>query len=121
MSSREQKLEAALSDAIECVEEWAAYASPYFQEKHDLAGDLARLRAVLGEQEATPPEPLAPIDRRGTEGLCKWRLWSLGREYECDLPADHDGGHESRGVPWPDEPTPASAPLGEPEPPERAP
>lgn len=46
---------AALDDAIECVESWAAYADAYFQQKHDLAGDLARLRAALPstpEQEA---------------------------------------------------------------------
>ena len=41
----------ALADAIECVESWAAYVSPYFQEKHDLAGDLARLRAALSGKE----------------------------------------------------------------------
>jgi hypothetical protein len=37
----------ALRDAIDCVKEWAAYASEYFQDKHALVGDLARLRAVL--------------------------------------------------------------------------
>lgn len=42
-------LEAGLEDAIECVEAWAAYADDYFKDKHDLAGDLARLRALLKE------------------------------------------------------------------------
>jgi hypothetical protein len=41
----------ALRLAIENVEFWAAYASPYFQDKHDLAGDLQKLRAALGEKE----------------------------------------------------------------------
>jgi len=40
-------LEAALADAIDCVHDWGAYAAEYFQEKHDLVGDLSRLRAVL--------------------------------------------------------------------------
>lgn len=43
---------AALADAIECVESWGEYATEYFRVKHDLDGDLARLRAAL----PTPPE-----------------------------------------------------------------
>ena len=46
-----EKLRAALHLAIDAVEHWASYASPYFQEKHDLAGDLQELRAALGEKE----------------------------------------------------------------------
>jgi hypothetical protein len=42
-------LQAALSEAADNMEDWAAYADPYFQEKHDLAGDLRRARALLGE------------------------------------------------------------------------
>lgn len=41
----------ALADAIECVESWSAYASDYYREKHDLAGDLARLRAALPKEQ----------------------------------------------------------------------
>jgi hypothetical protein len=41
------RLRAALIEARNSVESWAAYASPYFQEKHDLDGDLARLDAVI--------------------------------------------------------------------------
>ncbi len=40
------RLRAALDDARECVDSWSAYASPYFQAKHDLAGDLARIDAA---------------------------------------------------------------------------
>lgn len=36
-----------LTDAREDVEGWAAYAEPYFIQKHDLAGDLAAIDAVL--------------------------------------------------------------------------
>jgi hypothetical protein len=46
-----EKLRAALRLAIDAVEHWASYASPYFQEKHDLAGDLQELRAALGEKQ----------------------------------------------------------------------
>ena len=42
-----EKLRAALRFAVDAVEHWASYASPYFQEKHDLAGDLQKLRAAL--------------------------------------------------------------------------
>lgn len=44
-------LRAALVKAIDCVQFWAAYASEYFQDKHDLADDLRDLRAALGEKE----------------------------------------------------------------------
>ena len=43
-------LRAALVDAIECVEDWACYATDYMRKKHDIDGDLERLRAALGEQ-----------------------------------------------------------------------
>jgi hypothetical protein len=43
-----EKLEKALREAIEDIESWAAYASEYFQEKHDLAGCLAKHRKTLG-------------------------------------------------------------------------
>lgn len=51
IEAQRDRLAAALQDAIECVESWGAYASEYFQNKHDLAGDLARLRAALAELE----------------------------------------------------------------------
>lgn len=37
----------ALKEARQMVDEWGAYASPYFQEKHNLQGDLAKLDAAL--------------------------------------------------------------------------
>ena len=46
-----EKLRAALRLAIDAVEHWASYASSYFQEKHDLAGDLQEMRAALGEKQ----------------------------------------------------------------------
>jgi hypothetical protein len=46
-----EKLRAELRLAFDAVEHWASYASLYAQEKHDLAGDLQKLRAALGEKE----------------------------------------------------------------------
>ena len=40
------RLRTALLDAIECVDFWGSYASDYFKEKHDLAGEIARLTAT---------------------------------------------------------------------------
>jgi hypothetical protein len=51
LKAENARLREALRLAIEAVEFWAAYASPYFQDKHDLAGDLQKLRAALGEKE----------------------------------------------------------------------
>lgn len=51
MRRRAEQLEDALREAREMVEDWAGYASEYFQAKHDLQGDLAKLDAVLREQE----------------------------------------------------------------------
>jgi len=51
-AARIAELEGALEEAIESVEEWSAYASDYFKEKHDLEGDLSRLRAALTKPAA---------------------------------------------------------------------
>jgi hypothetical protein len=45
------RLREALRLGVDAVEFWAAYASPYFQDKHDLAEDLRKLRAALGETQ----------------------------------------------------------------------
>ena len=50
--AREERLREALRDAIECVVDWSCYASDYFKDKHDLSGDLERLRAALASKEA---------------------------------------------------------------------
>jgi hypothetical protein len=44
-------LVAALQEAREMVAGWAEYADKYFQEKHDLKGDLARLDAALAGRD----------------------------------------------------------------------
>jgi len=37
----------ALEDAIEEIEHWAAYAPAHFRDKYDLAGELAKYRALI--------------------------------------------------------------------------
>lgn len=47
---RIQDLETVLAEAITLIQDWGAYADDYFQHKHDLAGDVARLRVVLTQE-----------------------------------------------------------------------
>ena len=44
-----ERKDAALREARENMEAWAAYASDYFKEKHDLEGDLAKIDAALAK------------------------------------------------------------------------
>ena len=44
-------LEAALGEAIESIEDWGAYISDYFRDKHDLRGDIARLTGIKEGRE----------------------------------------------------------------------
>ena len=41
----------ALKDAREMVSDWAGYASPYFQEKYDIDGDLKKLDDAIARME----------------------------------------------------------------------
>lgn len=50
-SDRITELEQTLAEAIASIEEWAAYAPDYFQEKWDLQGDITKLRAHLPSQD----------------------------------------------------------------------
>ena len=45
-------LREALVEARDDVASWGEYASPYFQEKWDLKGNLARIDALLATTEA---------------------------------------------------------------------
>lgn len=47
---RDELLE-SLKDAREMVSDWAGYASPYFQEKHDIDGDMKKLDAAIARME----------------------------------------------------------------------
>jgi hypothetical protein len=48
LAAENGRLRELLREAVEDIESWAGYASEYFQDKHDLAGCLARYRAALG-------------------------------------------------------------------------
>jgi hypothetical protein len=54
----------ALHDAADDVEGWGNYASSYFQEKHDLAGNIAKIHAQADQARAAlaQPEPQGPTD-----------------------------------------------------------
>ena len=41
------RLRSVIAEAVEDVESWAAYADPYFQQKHDLAGCIAKYKNAL--------------------------------------------------------------------------
>ena len=57
-----QRLANALHDAAEDVGCWGSYASGYFQEKHDLPGNIAKIHAQADEARAflAQPEPKGP-------------------------------------------------------------
>jgi hypothetical protein len=40
-----------LAEAVDDIEHWGSYAGEYFQEKWNLAGDLAKYRAALDSTE----------------------------------------------------------------------
>ena len=51
----------ALEEAAEMVADWGGYASEYFQQKHDLAGDVAKLQAKADALRAQAEQPAAPV------------------------------------------------------------
>jgi hypothetical protein len=59
-----QRLADALHDVADDVEGWGNYASSYFQEKHDLSGNVARIHAQAEEARAylAQPESEGPTD-----------------------------------------------------------
>lgn len=53
MLTENDRLRALLAEAADCIASWGSYASEYFQEKHDLEGDVRRFRegAVNGAEQ----------------------------------------------------------------------
>lgn len=47
LEAERDRLRSLAEEAIESIEDWAGYADAYFQNKHDLQGELVRLRAAL--------------------------------------------------------------------------
>lgn len=45
-----ERLRGKLLEAAGCIGEWGAYASEYFQEKHNLAGDIAEFQAAAMQE-----------------------------------------------------------------------
>ena len=45
------RLREALREALDDVADWGSYASPYFQAKHDLQGDIDKYKAALAERQ----------------------------------------------------------------------
>jgi hypothetical protein len=46
-TARVEALAVLCKQAIEAVESWGEYASDYFKEKHNLAGDIEQMQAEL--------------------------------------------------------------------------
>lgn len=74
-----ERLRAALSEAIDMVQDWGGYASEYFQQKHDLPGQVAKLRGYLDGQSKPPaPQP----DHIATTGkVIEPEEWEVARDY----------------------------------------
>ncbi len=53
LKAENEALRSALLEASEEVATWGAYASEYFQEKHDLAGCVAKIHAAAMAKEAS--------------------------------------------------------------------
>jgi hypothetical protein len=58
-----ERLCSDLQEARDTVADWAAYASDYFQQKHHLAGELARIdRQIESARAALAAEQQGPSD-----------------------------------------------------------
>ncbi|KAF4559217.1 MULTISPECIES: ead/Ea22-like family protein [Pseudomonas] len=53
LKAENEAMRSALLEASEEVATWGAYASEYFQEKHDLAGCVAKIHAAAMAKEAS--------------------------------------------------------------------
>lgn len=54
LNAENEALRAHLADAIDQIKDWGAYASEYFQKKHDLDGNVARFKAALEMTQRDP-------------------------------------------------------------------
>ena len=57
-----------LDEAHDMIVEWSAYADEYFQQKHDLATDLARIKLAAGEARRKHLQALALIATHPVQG-----------------------------------------------------
>ncbi len=58
LETENAQLRAALIEGRDAIESWGSYASDYFQTKHDLASDLARIDALLAPRPAPHDDPI---------------------------------------------------------------
>jgi len=52
LRAENERLRTLLAEAATCIEDWGAYAGAYFQQKHDLAGDVRRFREAAKRRES---------------------------------------------------------------------
>ena len=48
MKAEIDRLRALLAEAADTIEDWGGYASSYFQDKYNLAGDVTKFREAAG-------------------------------------------------------------------------
>jgi hypothetical protein len=76
-----QQARDALTEAIDDLQDWAAYASDYFREKHDFAGALREHKAVLAELD----QALAQEPKRLTDEQIKTEQIGIEPNFETAL------------------------------------
>jgi hypothetical protein len=79
-----KRLADALHDAADDVRGWGDYASSYFQEKHDLRGNVARIYAEVAEAYAY-------LDQPKLEGPTDEELEATARAAEIQYSKEHGG------------------------------
>lgn len=58
-----EKLLSSLQEARDSIADWGAYVDDYFQRKHNLVGELARINQEIEHGRAAPAQPVeAPSD-----------------------------------------------------------
>ena len=95
----------ALHDAADDVEGWGNYASDYFQVKHDLTGNIAKIHAQSDRARAAlaEAEPVGPTPRDVTELF--YRHMGEGSEVGFEnaiAEALARGGHPDSALPLPE-------------------
>lgn len=98
----------ALKEAREAVVAWSDYVPEYFRQKHDLAGDLAKIDEALADLEAQGGQAGEVISRKPYQ---HWCTYCLGNNVaDCPFNVDpiraipHPQPSPSEVLPWP--PTP---------------
>ncbi len=75
--------------AAECIDGWGAYASEYFQEKHDLKGDVKKFQDLASTNSNWLAEHDAEVRRKVLgEELSRDVLWQIDRKAFIKLMVD---------------------------------